>query len=71
MSKKKSKVEIRITKTKDGRFFAQYINPRDFPLGGIGQFGKTEFEAKINLEALLKSVREQMLKTNVIRHVEN
>lgn len=60
---------------KDGRFAAQYLNEnkgegfkgfkyRD-PLHGIEQYGKTAFEAKINLQALMNALRREQVKTNV------
>ena len=55
-------MKIRNTQQKDGRWFAEYINPKDTFLSGIGQFGKTEFEAKLNLNALLIVINEQRFK---------
>lgn len=59
------KPNMRISETKDGRFFAEYINPIDLCVNGIGQFGNTAFEAEINLQALLNTVRKQQNKTVV------
>lgn len=61
-----SKEKIEIIKTKDGRYFAQYINPSDLMVNGIGQYGDSAFEAEINLQALLNNVRKEQLKTNVV-----
>jgi hypothetical protein len=58
-------MEIKITQTKDGRYFAQYINPKDIMVNGIGQFGMTAFESEINLQALLNTVRCKQNKTVV------
>ena len=41
--------KIEITKIEDGRYFAEYINPKNIFVNGVGQFGETEFEAEINL----------------------
>ena len=51
---------VKITEDKHGRFFAQYVNPSDLAVNGIGQFGNTAFEAKINLFALIRTVRRRM-----------
>jgi hypothetical protein len=58
-------MKIKITQTKDGRYFAQYINPNDLMVNGIGQFGNTPFEAEVNLQALLNNVRKEQNKTVV------
>lgn len=59
------KANIRITEMKDGNFFAEYINPVDLFVNGIGQFGATAFEAEINLQTLLNVVRKEQNKTVV------
>jgi hypothetical protein len=53
-------------KMKDGRFSAQYLNKTDMLLHGIEQYGKTAFEAEINLQALINTIRKEQGKTNVI-----
>lgn len=55
------------TQQPDGRYYAEYHRKGDLPLTGIGQFGKTAFEAEINLQALINAVRRQMLQTNIIK----
>jgi hypothetical protein len=57
---------IKVTEQEDGRFYAEYINPADIVLNTIGQYGKTGFEARINLLALLISVKRKVLSTSVI-----
>lgn len=59
-------MEIKITQQKDGRYFAQYLNPNEIVINGIGQFGETAFEAEVNLIAVLRSVRREMNKTTVL-----
>jgi hypothetical protein len=61
----KQEAKIKIEQQKDGRWFAEYINPKDILLNGIGQFGKTSFEAEINLQALINATRKAMLKTTI------
>ena len=57
------KQEIKISQQKDGTWYAEYRNPKDFSVNGIGQFGKTPLEAEINLGAVLSAVRKEQLKT--------
>ena len=61
----KKDVNIEITKLTDGRYFAQYLNQADRLKNGIGQFGKTAFEAEINLQAFLNKLDKETLKTNI------
>lgn len=58
-------MKITITKTKDGRYFAQYIKPNDIMVSGIGQFGNSPEEAEINLRSLLINVRREQNKSIV------
>jgi len=55
-------MKINITEFEDGRFYAEYINPKDKLINRIGQYGNTAFEAEANLQALLNAVKKQMLK---------
>ena len=57
--------KLKIEQQKDGRWFAQYINPNDILLNGIGQFGTTSFEAEINLRALMVAVAKERLRTSI------
>lgn len=68
-------MKIKIRELEDGRFAAQYRNGpitegckgfkyRD-PLHGIEQYGKTAFEAMINLQVLLNELRRQQMKVNI------
>jgi len=53
-------MKIEITQQKDGRYFAQYFNPNEIMLNGIGQFGETAYEAQINLLSLIKNIKKKM-----------
>ena len=68
--KDEKRMKIKLTQTKDGRWFAEYINPADLMVNGIGQFGFNPFEAEVNLLALLYRVREEQNKTVVKINVE-
>ena len=56
----------KISELPGGRFYCEYINPKDKMLSGLGQFGKTPFEAEINLLALLNAVNKERFKSRVI-----
>lgn len=58
-------MKIKITQDKHGRYFAQYINPNDIHLNGIGQFGKDAIDAHINLQALINNVRVEIYKKSI------
>jgi hypothetical protein len=62
-------MQIIITKQKDGRYYAEYINPSDLLLNTIGQYGVNAFEAEINLKALLIAVKKQTLRTSFVLSV--
>lgn len=57
---------IKVSKCGDGRYYAEYHNPQHLYVNGIGQYGRTPFEAKINLQALLNVIRCKELEINVI-----
>ena len=54
--------QLRMTLQKDGRYYCEYINKNDPMLSGIGQFGKTPFEAEINLQAVLNVLNRERYK---------
>lgn len=56
-----TKERIKITQLKDGRWYAEYYNPKHIGVSGIGQFGKSPFEAEVNLQALLVAIRKKEL----------
>lgn len=57
------KEELKITQQKDGRWYAEYHSPKHLGISGIGQFGKSPFEAQVNLQALLMAIRKKELNT--------
>lgn len=63
MTERRKKIEgsrITFSQMRDGRFVAQFWC-EGHPFNSISQFGKTEFEAKINLQALLNVIRRKQL----------
>ena len=63
-------MEIRITQQNGGVYYAEYINPKDKLINTIGQYGKTAFEAEMNLQVLLSAIKKQIFKTNQVFRVE-
>jgi len=62
---KNTNLEITIEKTRDGRYAARYFNKFEPTLSGLSQFGKTPLDAHLNLQVLIKRVRDEQLKTNI------
>lgn len=62
--------EIKIRKLEDGRFAAQYLNSgaKGDKLHGFEMYGKSAFEAKINLQATINVYKEAVLSTSLTRY---
>ena len=71
LTKQIKEPRLRITRQKDDRYFCEYLNHDDLMLNGIGQFGSTAFEAKINLEALLQKLKREQNKRCIIMNVSS
>ena len=56
---------IKLKEIEKGKFRAEYLDKKDIHLHGICQYGKTAFEAELNLRALLVTVKKERLRTTI------